>query len=66
MYEWIWRHLPGPTPVKALQALALFALVVLVLFVFVFPWMQQHLPFTSVTIDSSAPGSISPFTNRGI
>lgn len=66
MYEWIWHHLPGPTPVKAILALALFAIVVLILFVVVFPWMQQHLPFTSVTINSAVTSSISPLTNRGI
>ena len=38
MYGWIWRHLPGPTWFKAIEALALIVLTVLFLFEVVFPW----------------------------
>ena len=38
MYEFIWRHLPGPTWFRVIEALALTVLVVLGLFEFVFPW----------------------------
>ncbi len=51
MYGWIWRHLPGPTPVKAILALVLLVAVVLVLFQWVFPWLEPRLPFNDVTVD---------------
>lgn len=38
MYGWIWRHLPGPTWLRAIEALVLVAAVVLLLFEVVFPW----------------------------
>lgn len=51
MYPWIWRHLPGPWPVRALVALVLAVAVVLLLFTVVFPWAEQALPFLDVTVD---------------
>jgi len=54
MYGWIWRHLPGPTAVRVLIAVALFVAVVAVLFLWVFPWVEPRLPFTEVTVDESA------------
>lgn len=50
MYGWIWRHLPGPVPVRLLFALALAAGVVLLLFTTVFPWAEKALPFLDVTV----------------
>ena len=52
MYGWIWRHLPGPWPVRIVLALALLAAVVTVLFLWVFPWVEPRLPFDDVTVDS--------------
>lgn len=57
MYGWLWRHLPGPTAVRVVVALVLFALVVAGLFVWVFPWVEPRLPFTEVTVDESAAGA---------
>ena len=51
MYGWIWRHLPGSTAVKALQALVLVLAVVALLLFVVFPWVEPHLPFNDVTVD---------------
>jgi hypothetical protein len=51
MYGWIWRHLPGPWPVRAVLSLVLAALVVLLLFTVVFPWAEHALPFVDVTVD---------------
>jgi hypothetical protein len=50
MYTWIWRHLPGATPVKAAQALLLVAAVCALLLFVVFPWLEPLLPFTEVTV----------------
>jgi hypothetical protein len=51
MYGWIWHHLPGRWPVRAVLALLLAAMVVLLLFTVVFPWAEHALPFIDVTVD---------------
>lgn len=51
MYAWIWRHLPGPWPVRALLSLMIAAAVVFGLFTVVFPWAEHALPFVDVTVD---------------
>ena len=38
MYGFIWRHLPGPVWLKAIEALILTAGIVYVLMQYVFPW----------------------------
>jgi hypothetical protein len=54
MYASLWRHLPGPWPVRALLSLALLAAVVVVLFLVVFPWAEPRLPFNDVTVTHSS------------
>jgi hypothetical protein len=49
MYGWIWRHLPGPLPVRIIQALLLISAVVALLLFVVFPWIEPRLPFNQVT-----------------
>jgi hypothetical protein len=49
MYGWIWRQLPGPTPVKSLLALALLVGVLALLMLVVFPALDPLLPFNNVT-----------------
>jgi hypothetical protein len=49
VYGWIWRHLPGPLPVKVIEALVLLAAVLALLFFVVFPWAEPRLPFNDVT-----------------
>jgi hypothetical protein len=51
MYPWIWRHLPGPLPVRLTSALVLALLVVVALFTVVFPWAEHTLPFLHVTVN---------------
>lgn len=51
MYGWIWRHLPGPTVVRAITALLLVAGVVALLMFVVFPWIEPKLPFNEVTTE---------------
>ena len=50
MYVWIWRHLPGGSAVKAVQALVLVLAVVALLLFVVFPWVEPRLPFNDVTV----------------
>ncbi|MFI9270042.1 hypothetical protein ACIGXM_04915 [Kitasatospora sp. NPDC052896] len=56
MYSWIWRHLPGTTPVRAIISLLLILGAVYLLFQYVFPWVEPLLPFNNVTVDNSGPG----------
>ncbi|ATE51880.1 hypothetical protein [Actinosynnema pretiosum] len=51
MYSWIWRHLPGPLPVRVLEAVVLAAGVVALLMFVVFPWAEPMLPFNQVTTE---------------
>lgn len=48
MYSWIFRHLPGPTWLKVIEALVLFGAVVAVLFTWVFPWAQDYFGLVDV------------------
>lgn len=50
MYGWIYRHLPGPTPVRVALAAALGAAVVALLLFVVFPAVEPHLPISRVTV----------------
>ncbi|MCG2797772.1 MAG: hypothetical protein L6367_04440 [Cellulomonas sp.] len=50
MYGWIWRHLPGPTPVRVLIAAVLVAAVVAVCFVWVYPALAPLMPFNNTTV----------------
>jgi hypothetical protein len=52
MYGWIWRHLPGPTPVRLVEAFVLVAVIVALLMFVVFPWAEPLLPFNNVTTPS--------------
>jgi len=50
MYGWLWRHLPGPAPVRAV-ILALAALAVLAAcFQWVFPAVAPFMPFNETTV----------------
>ncbi len=54
MYAWLWRHLPGPLPVRLLLAGLLLATAVALLFFVVFPAVEPLLPFSDVTVDRSS------------
>jgi len=51
VYSWIWRHLPGPTALRALLALLLLGAVSALLLFVVFPEVEPYLPFSDVTVD---------------
>jgi hypothetical protein len=59
MYSWLWRHLPGPTAVRALLALLLLAAAVAALFLWVFPWAVERLPGTEVSVEPAEPAAVS-------
>lgn len=49
MYGWIWRHLPGPVPVRVTLAVVLVFGVIALLFFVIFPFLDPLLPFNEVT-----------------
>ena len=50
MYGWIWRHLPGPTPVRVVLACLLVAAIVVGCFGWVYPAIAPLMPFNSTTV----------------
>mgnify|MGYP001792769009 CR=1 FL=1 len=50
MYATLWRLLPGPWPVKALQCLILLVGVVAVCFLWLFPAVAPYMPFNNNTV----------------
>jgi hypothetical protein len=57
VFEWIWRHLPGSTPVRWLLVAVIVGVTVTFLFLVVFPWLTPRLPFTDVTIGAYGGGA---------
>jgi hypothetical protein len=54
MYGFIWRHLPGNTPVRAVLSLLLLMLALYLLFTQFFPWLDPKLPFNQVGPEGGA------------
>ena len=50
MYGWVWRHLPGPWPLRLLIYLLLVAAVITALFLWVFPWVEDTFEINRVTV----------------
>jgi hypothetical protein len=50
VYRWLWRHLPGPTPMRAVLCVLLALAVVALLFLVIFPWVEPRVPFNHVTV----------------
>jgi len=53
MYAALWKLLPGPVWVRILLAMILLAGVLTALVLWVFPWVEQFLAPTEVTVDGS-------------
>ncbi|MEN0072251.1 MAG: hypothetical protein AAGC63_14835 [Propionicimonas sp.] len=51
LYGFLWRHLPGPVPVKVVLALLLALAVVYALFTWVFPVLEPFMPGNDITVD---------------
>lgn len=50
MYAWMWRHLPGPTPLRAALAIAIVTAIVAGLFLFGFPALDRWLGLNDVAV----------------
>lgn len=66
MYAWLYRKLPGSTPVRILVILALLAAAVLLLMEVVFPMVETLMPYSDVAVDPVAwpPVGGSPVSAR--
>ena len=51
LYGFVWRHLPGPLPVKVLLAVVLVLAVVAALFTWVFPALEPYMPGNDITVE---------------
>lgn len=49
-YGLVWRLLPGPKPLKVVEAAVLLLAVVAVLFIWVFPQVAPLMPFNETTV----------------
>lgn len=50
MYGPLWRILPGPTWLKAIEALILLVAVFFLLMEVVFPWVSEMMPYNEVAV----------------
>lgn len=50
MYGALWRLLPGPTWLRALIVLAIAAALFVLLMEVVFPWAEEFVPWTDVSV----------------
>jgi hypothetical protein len=50
MYGWLWRHLPGPAPVRAVILLVAAVAVLAACFLWVFPAIAPFMPFNDTTV----------------
>ena len=55
MYRWLWRHLPGPTPVRVLIACVLAVAMFFLLMEVVFPAVEPRLPYSDVSVGGHGP-----------
>ncbi|MGW6129008.1 hypothetical protein ACWFNE_03165 [Cellulomonas sp. NPDC055163] len=50
MYGWLWRHLPGPVPVRVVILTAAALAVLAACFLWVFPAIAPFMPFNDTTV----------------
>lgn len=50
MYGWLWRHLPGPVPVRAVIMTVLAAAALAACFLWVYPAIAPYMPFNETTV----------------
>lgn len=54
MYSALWRHLPGPTLLRALWCLLIAAGVVFACFTWAFPWVAARLPVNDPNVGTTS------------
>lgn len=51
IYGFVWRHLPGPLPLKVVIALIMIVAIIAALFTWVFPQLAPLMPFNDITVE---------------
>lgn len=60
MYAWLYRRLPGPTPVRIVLVVVLVAAVFLLLMEVVFPAVEALMPYSDVAVDPVGASTPDP------
>lgn len=55
MYSWIFRHLPGPTWLRVIEALIIIAAIAYALLEWGFPWVHENFNLIDNTVGESTP-----------
>lgn len=63
MYAVLWRVLPGPRWLKALQCAVLAAGFVVFCFLWLFPRIEHLMPFSQTTVDDGTGATPAPTTS---
>lgn len=50
MYGWLWRQIPGPTPVRVLVTLVSVVALFFLLMEVIYPLVEQVMPFSDVSV----------------
>lgn len=50
MYAWIFRHLPGPTWLKVIEATVIIGAIAYSLLTWGFPWAQDYFGLSDTTV----------------
>lgn len=50
MYAWLWRKIPGPTPVRAGVVIAVLVALFFLFMNVVYPLVEQAMPFSDVAV----------------
>lgn len=50
MYGWMWRHIPGPWPLRLVIVLAVLVGVFFLMMDVVFPWVETLMPYGDVAV----------------
>lgn len=50
MYAWIWKHLPGPVPVRIAIVIAALVGLFFLLMDVIYPAVESALPFSGVSV----------------
>ncbi len=50
MYGWMWRHMPGPWPLRLVIVLAVLVGVFFLMMDVVFPWVETLMPYGDVSV----------------
>lgn len=53
MYEFIFRHLPGPTWLRVIWSILLILLIAWLLLEYAFPWVQETFDVVDNTVDGT-------------